>query len=124
MNKDELLTAIKEGTEEANKERVERGFKPLHIDGWSEPPRYEKQQHHLVWALLVSDDDGPAVNFNTRKLGRRGFVSLNLVTDPQHLTEYKPAASTLIEATTFDKGATGFGVRIIDRFVEASVEGR
>ena len=26
--------------------------------------------------------------------------------------------------TTFDKGATGFGVRVIDRFVEASVEGR
>jgi len=24
--------------------------------------------------------------------------------------------------TTFDKGATGFGVRLIDRFVEASVE--
>ena len=26
--------------------------------------------------------------------------------------------------TTFDKGATGFGVRLIDRFVEASVEER
>ncbi|HET7817042.1 MAG TPA: leucyl aminopeptidase, partial [Sphingomicrobium sp.] len=26
--------------------------------------------------------------------------------------------------TTYDKGATGFGVRLIDRFVEASVEGR
>ena len=26
--------------------------------------------------------------------------------------------------TTYDKGATGFGVRLIDRFVEASVEPR
>ena len=26
--------------------------------------------------------------------------------------------------TTYDKGATGFGVRLIDRFVEASVESR
>ena len=26
--------------------------------------------------------------------------------------------------TTHDKGATGFGVRLIDRFVEASVEPR
>jgi leucyl aminopeptidase len=25
---------------------------------------------------------------------------------------------------TFDKGATGYGVRLIDRFVEASVEPR
>ena len=27
-------------------------------------------------------------------------------------------------ATTYDKGATGFGVRLLDRFVEASVEAR
>ena len=26
--------------------------------------------------------------------------------------------------STYDKGATGYGVRLIDRFVEASVEGR
>ncbi len=38
INADEILSAIKEGTEEANKERVEKGFKALRIDGWSDPP--------------------------------------------------------------------------------------
>jgi uncharacterized membrane-anchored protein len=53
INADELLSAIKEGTEEANQEREEHGFKPLHVTSWSEPPRYDKAVHHLVWALLA-----------------------------------------------------------------------
>jgi uncharacterized membrane-anchored protein len=101
----ELLSAIKEGTEEANKERVEKGFKALKIDGWTEPPAYQKAQHHLVWALNVSDEDGKSINYNTRILGRRGYVSINLVTDPPRLAQYKPQAATVLAATTFGPGA-------------------
>jgi len=35
-----------------------------------------------------------------------------------------PAKECNEPSSTYDKGATGFGVRIIDRFVEASVETR
>jgi len=101
----ELLSTLKEGTEEANEERKKRGFPALTIDGWAEPPRYEKSQHHLVWALLVSDPEGKSVNYNTRILGRRGFVSLNLVTDPQKLAMYKPHAVALLGGTKFGNGA-------------------
>jgi uncharacterized membrane-anchored protein len=105
IDANELLSAIREGTDEANKERVEKGFKALRIDGWSEAPRYEKTAHHLVWALDVSDDEGKSVNFNTRILGRRGYVSINLVTSPQELAGYKPQASAILASTTFSKGA-------------------
>ncbi len=105
IDKDELLKAIKEGTEEANKERVKQGFKALRIDGWSEPPAYRKEVHHMVWALLVSDDDGASVNYNTRVLGRRGYVSLNLVTNPKFLEQHRPVAVKLLAATQFGKGA-------------------
>jgi uncharacterized membrane-anchored protein len=101
----ELLSSLKEGTEEANEERKKRGFSPLTIDGWSEEPRYDKSQHHLVWALLVSDPEGKSVNYNTRILGRKGFVSLNVVTDPEKLTMYKPHAATLLGGTKFGSGA-------------------
>jgi uncharacterized membrane-anchored protein len=37
-------------------------------------------------------------------LGRTGFVSLNLLTDKQHLAEYKPAGATLLAATAFMPG--------------------
>jgi uncharacterized membrane-anchored protein len=102
---DEILSAIREGTGEDNKERVQKGFKAIRIDGWSDPPRYDKSVHHLVWALDVSDDEGKSVNYNTRILGRKGFVSINLVTAPERLAGYKPQAAALLSSTTFTKGA-------------------
>jgi uncharacterized membrane-anchored protein len=101
----ELLSSLREGLDETNDERVERGFKALSLDGWAEPPHYDRAQHHLVWALIVSDADGKSVNYNTRVLGRRGFASLNLVTDPADLAAYKPDAAKLLENTRFAPGA-------------------
>lgn len=105
LDAEEILSSLRESLPEANEERKRRGFKPLSLDGWSEPPRYEKAQHHMVWALIVSDPDGKSVNFNTRILGRRGYVSLNLVTAPESLATYKGNATTLLAATHFNTGA-------------------
>src|SRR4029078_6250300 len=102
---DEILEAIREGTEEDKQERVERGFKALHVEGWSEPPRYEKSSHHLVWALNARDDEGVSVNFNTRVLGGRGYVAINLVTEPDKLAGNKPVAAAILAATSFKPGA-------------------
>ncbi|WP_052518340.1 DUF2167 domain-containing protein [Archangium violaceum] len=101
----ELLTAIQEGTEEANKERVERGFKPLHVKDWSEAPHYDKARHHLIWALEAFSDNGTSVNYSTRVLGRRGYVSMNLVVDPEGLAQSKPHMAKLLESTRFNPGA-------------------
>lgn len=103
---DELLKGLREGLEEMNEERKEQGFGPLALDGWAEAPRYEKERHQLVWALLVSGEGGQSVNFNTRILGRTGYVSLNLVTDPKQLAAQKPIAELLLKATRFNPGAT------------------
>jgi uncharacterized membrane-anchored protein len=54
--------------------------------------------------LLVESSDGGSINYNTRILGRTGFVSLNLLTDKQHLAEYKPAGALLLSKTTFESG--------------------
>jgi uncharacterized membrane-anchored protein len=105
IKSDEILEAIREGTEEGNKERVARGFKELHVEGWAEPPRYEKGLHHLVWALNARSVDGVSVNFNTRVLGRHGYVAVNLVTDPDKLAGNKPVAAALLAATSFRAGA-------------------
>ncbi len=43
-NADELLANIKEGTAEANKDRVARGFPELEVLGWVEKPTYEPQR--------------------------------------------------------------------------------
>ncbi|WP_395839868.1 DUF2167 domain-containing protein [Cystobacter fuscus] len=101
----EILTAIKEGTEEANKERVERGFKPLQVSDWTEVPHYDKVHHELIWALEARSDDGASVNYSTRVLGRRGYVSMNLVVDPLGLVDSKPHVAKLLANTRFNPGA-------------------
>lgn len=105
VDADQLLRAITDGTNEVNKERVQKGFPALHIDGWSEPPVYQPAVHHLVWALLVSTTRGRAVNYNTRVLGRRGVVSINLVTNPEALAADRVHARDLLAATAFEAGA-------------------
>jgi uncharacterized membrane-anchored protein len=101
----ELLEGLREGNEEANEARKERGFPALKLEGWSDAPHYDRAKHQLIWALIVADDTGKSVNYNTRILGRRGYVSLNLVTDPAKLASYKSEATTLLASTQFRQGA-------------------
>lgn len=105
LDADAILKAISEGTEEANKYRAEHGFKPMHVDGWSESPHYDRKTHHLIWGVIGSDADGKSINYNTRVLGRRGYASLNLIEAPEKLAESKLEAGVLLSVTHFDTGA-------------------
>lgn len=104
LDSKELLDSIREGEEEYNQERKKLGFNAIHAAGWDEQPHYDKQKHQLIWGLLVESSDGGSINYNTRILGRSGFVSLNLLTDKQHLAEYKPSGALLLSKTAFEPG--------------------
>jgi uncharacterized membrane-anchored protein len=104
LDSKELLDSIREGEEEYNAERKKLGFNAIHAAGWDEEPHYDKQRHQLIWGLLVEASDGGSINYNTRILGRTGFVSLNLLTDKQHLAQYKPAGALLLSKTNFEAG--------------------
>ncbi len=101
IDADALLSGMRDGTKEMNEERQQHGFKPLTVEGWSDPPRYDQVKHELVWALVVSDPDGKSVNYNTRVLGRHGYVSLDLVTDPDKLAAHRSDANALLAGTGF-----------------------
>lgn len=100
----ELLDAIREGESEYNEERKKLGFGAIHADGWREEPRYDKSNHHVVWALTVSGEGGASVNLNTRILGRKGYASVNLVTVSDELTKYRSNGVAILRATTFAQG--------------------
>jgi uncharacterized membrane-anchored protein len=105
LDADAILQSLKEGTNEGNAERAEKGFQPLTVNGWRELPRYDRASHHLVWGVDVASKDDVTVNYSTRILGRRGWVALNLLSDPQHVETDKPAVAKLLDVTTFDKGS-------------------
>jgi len=100
----ELLRSYQQGTIEQNATRRAKGVPDLFVDGWSEPPRYEKALHHLNWALNVHDTNGPAINYFTRILGRTGFMSVNLVDSPDKIEKSKQAAAPVLASTRFKAG--------------------
>ena len=100
----EILESIREGEPAYNEERKKLGFPPIHADGWMEEPRYDKANHFVLWALSVSSDNGTSVNLNTRILGRKGFVSVNLITGKEELTRFRPVGGELLRATSFEAG--------------------
>lgn len=101
----EILDAIAEGEPEYNEERQKAGFPPLHAIGWSEDPRYDKARHQVIWALLLESSGEKTVNLNTRVLGRHGYLSVNLMCDPDALPRYRADGLALVNAATFDAGS-------------------
>ena len=107
LKPDDILASIKEGTEQANEFRVKQGFRAVHVSGWTEPPRYDRTAHHLIWGIEGKHDDGSSasINFYTRVLGRHGYVALNLMDDPSTIEASKVDGLVVLRATTFKPGA-------------------
>jgi len=108
-NRDELLTNLKEGTEESNKDRRARGFAELEVVGWVEPPAYDAQTHRLVWSLsnkIKGEPDAQVtgINYNTYALGRDGYFSLNLLTDSSRIGRDKAVAHELLADLGYNSG--------------------
>ena len=99
-----MLEQYKVGTIEQNKTRKSMGILELYIDGWSEPPRYERLKRHLVWGLNAHDSEGKTVNFFTRFLGRNGYLSVNLIDDPVTIDAAKLEALSILTALRFKPG--------------------
>jgi uncharacterized membrane-anchored protein len=109
----ELLAGLKEGTEEANKERRSRGIAEIEVVGWVEAPKYDAATHRLVWSLESKDKRAPleaerGVNYNTYALGRDGYISMNLVTGMKQIQAEKPIAHELLASLQYN-GGKGYG---------------
>lgn len=102
---DALMTSIKEGTEENNKQRQSQGFPPLIIRGWEEKPHYDQAANKVVWAISAQERDSPmGVNYNTLALGRQGYLSMNMVGSLEQLPMLKPHVSQLLANVEFVEG--------------------
>lgn len=106
IDADALFDSMYEGTEAANEFRRENGFPALHLRRWIEEPHYDPASHNLVWATLAEDDAGQVItNYNMRVLGRRGYMSITLVADPDELTALKPEMASLMGGFDYQSGS-------------------
>ncbi|SFB15894.1 Uncharacterized membrane-anchored protein [Collimonas sp. OK607] len=107
---DDMLKSLRDGTEQANASRKERGIPEVEVGGWAEAPAYDAATHRLVWSLIVRDKGEVAnsaqtgVNYRTLALGRDGYLTLTMVTDLSSLAVEKPIANNLLAAIDYHNG--------------------
>jgi uncharacterized membrane-anchored protein len=104
LDADDILKSIKEGNENANEARKEKGWPPITITGWHTPPFYNHETNNLEWCIQGESQGHTIVNYNTRILGRQGVMSANLMVDPDKLNETLPQVKKVLTGYTFVEG--------------------
>jgi uncharacterized membrane-anchored protein len=102
-----LLKTLQENTENSNEQRKSRGWSELRLVDWATPPVYNTTTKRLEWAtILDSKEGGRAVNFSTKILGRRGYTSVIMVTDPVNLQTAESSLDNVLTGYAFNSGET------------------
>jgi uncharacterized membrane-anchored protein len=104
LDADDILKSIREGNENANEARKEKGWPPITITGWHTPPFYNHETNNLEWCIQGESQGHTIVNYNTRILGRQGVMSANLMVDPDKLNESLPIVKKVLTGYTFIEG--------------------
>jgi len=104
---DKVVEQIRSSESEVNAERQKGGYPTIHLMGWAQQPSYDPASHSLIWArdLKFSDSKVDTLNYDVRLLGRRGVLSLNMLSDMDHLAEVRAAAKDFGQAAAFDTGS-------------------
>jgi uncharacterized membrane-anchored protein len=105
LDGDALLKSIKDGTEESNKMRAEKGWPAFHVAGWERPPFYDQRTNNLTWAILGKDDRGEeSVNHSIRVLGRQGTMNVDVVMSPAEYSKVLPRFDQLVGGLKYREG--------------------
>lgn len=106
MDYDELLEEMRADTEAANPERVEQGYEPMHLLGWAAPPRYDAANKRLHWAkkLQFEEQEDPTLNYNVLFLGRRGYLTMNVIGNMDALPEVDAALPGILSSVDYAEG--------------------
>ncbi|WP_158610968.1 DUF2167 domain-containing protein [Aurantiacibacter spongiae] len=101
-----VLDAMRQTSADLNARRRAAGNAGVEIVGWVAQPRYDSVDHSVVWARELDFDDADVntLNYEIRALGRRGVLSLNVVSAMPRLAEIREAADALAGRAAFDPG--------------------
>jgi len=107
LDADALLQSMRDGEEASNRERKRLGYDALNIVGWARPPVYNEVTRSLEWGTTIRTNQLPGseiINFNTRRLGRFGVMSVMLVTAPSELERDIVAMNANMNGFAFVEG--------------------
>ncbi len=101
-----LLKTLQQNTQNGNEQRKSRGWGELRLVDWATAPVYNTTTKRLEWATILESKEGRAVNFSTKILGRRGYTSVIMVTDPVNLHAAESSLDTVLTGYAFNAGET------------------
>ena len=106
LDADAILKSMQEGQDAANAERSKQGRQVWKLTGWQEPPHYDQATNRLTWATKLESEssDGVSINYNSRLLGRGGYMSAVLVVSPEKLATTIPAYNTVLQGYNYLEG--------------------
>jgi uncharacterized membrane-anchored protein len=105
LDADKILASLREGTDAGNRERRDRGWETITLEGWVRPPYYDTLTNNLTWATMLSGEQGGrSVNHSVRLLGRGGVMYVDLVIDPEQMTSALPVFDSIIATYTYKSG--------------------
>jgi uncharacterized membrane-anchored protein len=104
LDLDALMASVVKSQAEQNEDRKRRMLPEITITGWAEPPRYDHASRRMTWAVKARSGKEELINYRTRLLGRGGYLSFNLVTDPAAFAHDKQAVTAVLAATSYLDG--------------------
>lgn len=105
IDADQLLARMQKGVKYGNKQRRERGWETLELDGWQRPPYYDQRTNNLTWGLRLIDESGDTtINHSVRLLGRGGVMEVDLVADPSVAEAAIPEFDVMLEQFSYNPG--------------------
>ncbi len=106
MDYDDLLEQLQEETDAGNSGREEAGYAPMHLIGWAKAPHYDAVNKRLHWAkkLYFEGEDVNTLNYNVLFLGRRGFLTMNVIGGMKDLPEVNADLDDFLGSVTYTEG--------------------
>jgi uncharacterized membrane-anchored protein len=119
LDADAILKSLREGNDQGNETRRERGWEALTIEGWAKPPYYDQATNNLTWATIVSTgSQGKSVNHSVRLLGREGVMNADLVSSHEQFATVLPTFDQMVGGFSFKTGHEYAAWREGDRVAE------
>lgn len=106
MDYDELLETLKKDTKTGNEYRREQGYETIELVGWAAPPRYDNANKRLHWAkeLRFEGYDESTLNYNILFLGRRGYLTMNVIGGTKDLPEINRDLDDILGSIAYAEG--------------------
>ncbi|MGB3798230.1 MAG: DUF2167 domain-containing protein [Lewinella sp.] len=102
----DLLDQMRSDMVLENESRAEAGYETIDLIGWAQAPSYDAVNKRLHWAkeLYFEGEEGNTLNYNVRFLGRRGYLTMNVIGGIEDLPRVNENLDGILTSVNYNEG--------------------